>query len=82
MSINEGFLCLVLVVRYMFRRSYARLTIELRGKNLASSYNGFSHRRHCTIRHREFGAIGFMSIRNKSGGTLVKPNFASADTWS
>ena len=28
------------------------------------------------------GAIGFMSIRNKSGRTLVNPNFCSADTWS
>ena len=28
------------------------------------------------------GAIGFMSIRNKYGRTLVNPNFRSADTWS
>ena len=28
------------------------------------------------------GAIGFMSIINKSGRTLVDPNFCSADTWS
>ena len=28
------------------------------------------------------GAIGFMSIRNKYGRTLVNPNFCSADTWS
>ena len=28
------------------------------------------------------GAIGFMSIRNKSGCTLVNSNFCSADTWS
>ena len=28
------------------------------------------------------GAIGFMCIRNKSGGTLVKPDFHSPNTWS
>ena len=28
------------------------------------------------------GAIGFMSIRNKYGRTLVNPNVRSADTWS
>ena len=28
------------------------------------------------------GAIGFMSIRNKSLRTLINPNFCSADTWS
>ena len=28
------------------------------------------------------GAIGFMSIRNKYGRTLVNPNFCSVDTWS
>ena len=28
------------------------------------------------------GAIGFMSIRNKYGRTLVNPNFCSAHTWS
>ena len=28
------------------------------------------------------GAIGFMSIRNKYGSTLVNPNFCSAATWS
>ena len=28
------------------------------------------------------GAIGFVSIRNKYGHTLVNPNFCSADTWS
>ena len=27
------------------------------------------------------GSIGFMSIRNKYGHTLVNPNFCSADTW-
>ena len=27
------------------------------------------------------GAIGFMSIRNKCGRTLVNPSFFSADTW-
>ena len=28
------------------------------------------------------GAIGFMRIRNKSGGTLVNPDFHSPNTWS
>ena len=28
------------------------------------------------------GEIGFMSIRNKSGRTLINPDFRSADTWS
>ena len=28
------------------------------------------------------GAIGFMRIRNKSGGTLVNPDFHSPTTWS
>ena len=28
------------------------------------------------------GAIGFISIRNKYGRTLVNPNFCSTDTWS
>ena len=28
------------------------------------------------------GAIGFMRIRNKSGGTLVNPDFHSPSTWS
>ena len=27
------------------------------------------------------GAIGFMSIRNKYGRTLINPDFCSADTW-
>ena len=29
-----------------------------------------------------FGAIGFMRIRNKSGGTLFNPDFHSPETWS
>ena len=29
-----------------------------------------------------FGAVGFMSIRNKSGRTLVNRSFCSANTWS
>ena len=29
-----------------------------------------------------FGAVGFMSIRNKSGRTLVNRSVCSADTWS
>ena len=29
-----------------------------------------------------FGAIGFMSNRNKSGRTLVNPKYCSAVTWS
>ena len=28
------------------------------------------------------GAIGFMRIRNKSGGTLLNPDFHSPNTWS
>ena len=28
------------------------------------------------------GAIGFMRIRNTSGGTLVNPDFHSPNTWS
>ena len=66
----------------MFLRSFVKNNLlfrsmdPLKRKSPSPYYQGITVR----LGAESVGAIGFMSIRNKYGRTLVNPNFCSADT--